>query len=81
MTNTQKIDMPHFAIKLLEGKSEGQKKQLAEEVVKAAQRVIGYGEESYSVTIEDFTWDEWQKQIYPKDIQGRKDILFKSPGY
>lgn len=73
--------MPHFQIKLLEGKTEGQKQKLAEEIVKAAQRVIGYGDESYSVTIEDVTWEDWRKHVYPKEIMGREDILYKKPGY
>ena len=73
--------MPHFQIKLLEGKSEEQKQELAKEVVKAAQRVIGYSDESFSVTIEDFTYDEWKNKVYPKDIMGRKDIIYKKPGY
>ena len=73
--------MPHIQIHLLKGKTEAQKQKLAKEVVKAAQNVIGYGDESYSVTIEDFTWDEWKNEIYPKDIVGRKDLLYKEPGY
>lgn len=73
--------MPHFQIKLLEGKTEEQKKCLTKEVIKAAQKVIGYGEESYSVTIEDFTRNEWKEQVYPNDIMGNKKILFKEPGY
>ena len=73
--------MPHFQLKLLEGKTEAQKQKLAAEVVKAAQRVIGYGDESYSVSIEDFSFDEWKKQVYPNDILERKEILYKEPGY
>ena len=73
--------MPHFEIKLLEGKSKAQKQKLAEEVVKAAQKVIGYGDESYSVTIEDFTYQEWKEDVFPNDIMSRKDILFKKPDY
>ena len=73
--------MPHFQIKLLEGKTEEQKQKLAEEVVKAAQSVIGYGDESFSVTIEDFTFDQWKNEVYPNDIIGRKNILYKEPGY
>ena len=73
--------MPHIQINLLKGKTEEQKQKLAEEIVKAAQNVIGYGDESYSVTIEDFSWDEWAKKVYPIDIMGRKDILYKEPGY
>ncbi len=73
--------MPHFQIKLLEGKTEAQKQKLAEEVVSAAQKVLGYGKESYSVTIEDFTWDEWREKVYPKDILGKREVLYKEPGY
>lgn len=81
MNNIQKINMPHFQIKLLEGKTEEQKQRLAKELVKAAQKVIGYGDESYSVTIEDFSWEGWKNEVYPNDIVGKKDVLFKEPGY
>lgn len=73
--------MPHFAIKMLEGKTEEQKQKLTEEVIKTAQKVIGFGDESYSVTIEDFSLSEWKDNVYPKDIMKRKDILYKAPGY
>ncbi|PZP50596.1 MAG: 4-oxalocrotonate tautomerase [Pseudopedobacter saltans] len=73
--------MPHLAIKLLEGKTEEQKKKLAAELVKTAQSIIGYGDESYSVSIEDFSWDDWQKKVYPEEIMERKEILYKKPGY
>ena len=73
--------MPHIQIKLLEGKTEEQKQKLAREVVSAAQKVLGYGKESYSVTIEDFSWDEWRKEVYTKDIIGKKELLYKEPGY
>lgn len=73
--------MPHIKIHLLTGKTEEQKQRLAKELVKAAQNVIGYGNESYSVSIEDFSWDEWSNKVYPIDIMGRKDILYKEPGY
>ncbi len=73
--------MPHFQIKLLEGKTEEQKQKLAKEVVKAAQSVIGYGDESFSVAIEDYTLEEWKNKVYPDDIMGKKDRLYKAPGY
>ncbi|QGY42721.1 4-oxalocrotonate tautomerase [Maribellus comscasis] len=73
--------MPHIQIKLIEGKTEEQKQKLAKELVKAAQNVIGYGDESFSVTIEDFTFEEWKNDVYPKNIIGRKDVLYKEPGY
>lgn len=77
----KKAYMPHFQIKLLEGKTAEQKQRLAAEVVRAAQKVIGYGDESYSVSIEDFSLAEWKKDIYPHEIMGNKDKLYKTPGY
>lgn len=50
--------MPHLEVKLLEGKSEDQKKKLAAALVKAAQEVLDMGDDSYSVTIEDFSWED-----------------------
>lgn len=73
--------MPHFEIKMLGGKTEEQKQKLAQEVIKAAQSVIGFGDESYSVTIEDFTMEQWKDKVYPDDIMSRKEILYKEPGY
>lgn len=73
--------MPHIAIKLFEGKTEDQKKELATALVKAAQSVLGLGDASYSVSIEDATPAQWKKEVYPKEIMGNKDILYKEPGY
>ena len=73
--------MPHFQINLIEGKTDEQKQQLAQELIKAAQSVIGLGDDSYSVSIEDFTKEEWKNEVYPKKIMGNKDILIKEPGY
>ena len=73
--------MPHIGVKLLQGKTEKQKKELAQALIKAAQEVIGFGDESYSISIEDITFKEWKNNVYPNDIMGRKDILFKKPGY
>jgi len=73
--------MPHFAIKLVEGKTEDQKKQLAAAVVKAAKDVIGYNDDAFSVTIEDVSRETWFSSVYPKDIIAKKEILYKEPGY
>ena len=73
--------MPHFQIKLLEGKSEEQKQKLAAEVIKAAQSVVGFGEESYSVSIEEYTLNEWKTKVYPNDIIAKEKVLYKKTGY
>lgn len=73
--------MPHIQIKVLAGKSQEQKEQLAQEVIQAAQKVIGMGEESYSVSVEGFSPEEWKNEVYPNSIMAHQDLLVKKPGY
>jgi len=73
--------MPHFQIKILEGKSQEQKERLTKEIIQAAQKVFGMGNESYSVSIEEFSLDEWRNDVYPNSIMSNKEILIKEPGY
>lgn len=73
--------MPHIQIKVLKGKSQEQKKLLAQQIIQAAQNVIGMGDESYSVSIEDFTPEEWKDDVYPNSIMANQGILVKAPGY
>jgi 4-oxalocrotonate tautomerase len=73
--------MPHIIIKLLKGKSEEQKKKLAEELTKTAMPIVGYGEDAFSVSIEDIEPKEWAEKVYKPEIIGQKDKLYKEPGY
>lgn len=73
--------MPHIKVSLLEGKTEEQKQQLAAALVKAAQGVLGLGDDSYSVAIHDFTMEDWKETVYPDAIMKQEDKLFKKPGY
>ena len=73
--------MPHIIIKLLKGKSEEQKKKLAEEIIKTAMPIVDYGEDAFSVAIEDVERKEWAEKVYKPEIIGQKDKLYKEPGY
>ena len=73
--------MPHIQIKVYKGRTEEQKQQLATEVMKAAQKVLGLEDKSYSVTIEEYLPEEWKTEVYEKDIVAKKDVLYKEPGY
>jgi 4-oxalocrotonate tautomerase len=73
--------MPHIIVKLWKGKTEAQKKKLAEELTKTAMSVIGYGEESFSVAIEDIDPNDWKEKVYQPDIIKQKEKLYKEPGY
>ena len=73
--------MPHVVIKLYSGKSEGQKRALAQAVTEAVTSTLNYGEESASVGIEDVEPKDWTEQVYKPDIIGKPDTIYKKPGY
>ncbi|MBO9683291.1 MAG: tautomerase family protein [Flavisolibacter sp.] len=73
--------MPHIIVKLWKGKSEAQKKKLADELVKTAMSVIGYEAGSFSVAIEEVEPNEWKGKVYEPDIIQKSETLYKNPGY
>ena len=73
--------MPHIIVKLWTGKTEEQKKLLAEELAKTAMAVLNTKEASFSVSIEDVDREDWAEKVYMPDIVGQKEKLYKAPGY
>lgn len=73
--------MPHVIVKLWSGKSEQQKKRLADEIAKDVMAVLQYGDESVSVAIEEVDPEDWAEEVYKPDIRGKWDTLYKKPGY
>lgn len=73
--------MPHIIVKLWKGKTEAKKKKLADELTKTAMSIIGYGEESFSVAIEDVEPNDWKEKVYQPDIIKQKEKIYKEPGY
>jgi 4-oxalocrotonate tautomerase len=73
--------MPHVIIKLWPGKSEQQKTQLAERIVKAVTSTLHYGEDSVSVALEEVEPQDWTEKVYKPDIAAHWDNLYKKPGY
>lgn len=73
--------MPHVIVKLWPGKSEGQKKQLANRIAKDVMSVLNYGEESVSVAMEEVSADEWAEKVYRPDIVRHPGRIYKKPGY
>jgi len=73
--------MPHVIVKLWPGKSEQQKRRLAEEITKDVMDVLHYGEESVSVAIEEIKSQEWLERVYKPEIKNNLDKLYKKPGY
>jgi 4-oxalocrotonate tautomerase len=72
--------MPHVIVKLWPGKPEEQKAQLAKRISEAVMDVLGYGEESVSVAMEEVMSSDWAKQVYEPDIKAKWNTLYKKPG-
>jgi 4-oxalocrotonate tautomerase len=73
--------MPHVIVKLWPGKSERQKSRLAEAIAKDVMDVLGYGEESVSVAMEEVEPQAWAEQVYKPDVASKPDQIYKKPGY
>ena len=73
--------MPHVIIKLWPGQSEARKSRLAERSVQDVMDVLGYGEESVSVALEEVEARDWAEKVYKPDIVNKPEQLYKKPGY
>jgi len=73
--------MPHITVKIRTGTPEDKKKQLAASIVEDVVKIIGSGEESISVAIEEIDPKDWKEKVYDPLIRNNVDILYKKPGY
>jgi len=73
--------MPHVIVKLAAGRTEQQKARLAAEITKAVMACAAVGEDAVSVGIEDVAKDDWVETVYKPDIIGKRETLYKKPGY
>lgn len=73
--------MPHVIVKLWPGKSEKQKKRLADAITRDVMEVLDYGEESVSVALEEIPAADWAEKVYQPDIVQSPTKLYKKPGY
>ena len=73
--------MPHVIVKLWPGKSEAQKKRLADRITQDVMEVLHYGDESVSVAFEEISAKDWKEKVYKPDIVSQPDKLYKKPGY
>lgn len=73
--------MPHVIVKLYPGRTERQKTRLADAIVKDVTSVLGYGDDSVSVAMEEITPGDWPEKVYRPDIVNNAEKLYKKPGY
>ncbi|MCG8633018.1 MAG: tautomerase family protein [Desulfobacterales bacterium] len=73
--------MPHVIVKLYKGRSDSQKKTLADKIAGDVIAVTGCKERSVSVAFEEFEPEDWTEKVYCPDILEGKGELIKKPGY
>jgi 4-oxalocrotonate tautomerase len=73
--------MPHVIVKMYPGRSEQQKTQLAEAIVKDVMAIARVGEDAVSISIEEVTPNDWTDKVYKQDILNGLGKLYKKPGY
>jgi 4-oxalocrotonate tautomerase len=74
-------DMSHVIVKLWSGRSEQTKQRLSDAIVEDVVNIIGSGEESISVAIEEIDPKDWKEKVYDSQIRKKVDTLYKKPGY
>ena len=75
------MNKPHVIIKLWPGKTEEQKQQLTDSIVKDMVSTMDCKESSISVAFEEVEPDEWAEEVFRPDILESEDKLYKKPGY
>jgi 4-oxalocrotonate tautomerase len=73
--------MPHVVIRMYAGRSEEQKQRLSQEVARTVMSVLGSSEASVSVAVEDVEPSRWDEEVYQPEILGKRQTLYKQPGY
>ena len=71
-------NMPHVSVKLWPGRSEQTKQQLADAIVEDVVNIIGCGEESVSVAIEEVDPKDWKEKVYDPLIRKKMETLYKN---
>lgn len=71
--------MPHITLKMLKGRTDAQKQLAAEKLAAALIEAIGCNPTHISVSVEDFTPEEWQEQ-YRIEVAENDNIVL-TPDY
>lgn len=73
--------MPHVIVKLWPNKTEEQKIELTDKIVKSVVETINVDETSVSVSFQEIPNERWEEEVYKPDILAKKETLYKKPGY
>lgn len=73
--------MPHISVKMLEGRSEEQKKKLAAALVKTLTEELHCSAHYVTCTVEDFSAQEWQS-VFKQEIADKpQETVYKKAEY
>ena len=72
--------MPHISIKMIKGRTEAQKDAAAKAVKEALMKAVGAGDAHVSVSVEDFTPQQWQG-VFKAEITDKPEALRIAPQY
>ena len=72
--------MPHIAVKLWPGRKEEAKENLAKKIVNVVVEELNVDAGAVSVAIEEVKQNDWEEQIYKKEIKDNSNIYVK-PDY
>lgn len=73
--------MPHVIVKLYPGRSEQQKIQITEKIVKNIVEIAECKDTAVSVAFEEIDSIDWAEKVYRPDIIDGRGTLYKKPGY
>ena len=73
--------MPHVVVKMIAGKTEEQKRRLADQITNDVMSVFDFPEEAVSVAFEEFEKDDWTEKVYKPEIRDKWETVYKKPGY
>ena len=73
--------MPHISVKMLEGRSEEQKKRLAAALVKTLTQELHCSEHYVTCTVEDFSAREWQDVFQTEITEKPQSKIYKKAEY
>ncbi len=72
--------MPHISVKMIEGRSEEQKKALADALEKVLSETLGCSTQWVTLSIEDYNGEQWQ-EVFKKEVTDNEKNLYKKPQY
>ena len=73
--------MPHISVKMLEGRSEEQKKRLAAALVRALTEELHFSDHYVTCTVEDYSAVEWQTVFQREIAEKPVHVVYKKAEY